>query len=106
MGALRGRDASAADELLYEEIAARARGPAAAERDDIFSLLLAARDEDGRPLTDDELRDELMTLLRRRPRDDGDRARLGARALARHPDVLARLLDEEREPAAATTSTP
>ncbi len=26
-------------------------------------MLLAARDEDGRPLTDAELRDELMTLL-------------------------------------------
>ena len=44
------------------------------------SMLLAARDEDGRPLTDAELRDELMTLLRRRPRDHGHRARLDARA--------------------------
>ncbi|MGD1850547.1 MAG: cytochrome P450 [Cyanophyceae cyanobacterium] len=33
------------------------------ELQDILSLLLATRDEDGNPLNDDELRDELMTLL-------------------------------------------
>ena len=33
------------------------------ERTDVLSLLLAARDEDGRPLTDQELRDELMALV-------------------------------------------
>ncbi len=33
------------------------------ERDDVLSLLLGARDEDGNPMTDVELRDELMTLL-------------------------------------------
>jgi cytochrome P450 len=32
-------------------------------RDDVLSLLLAARDEDGEPLTDHELRDELMSLV-------------------------------------------
>ena len=40
-----------------------ARRTDGAERDDILSLLLAARDEDGSALTDAELRDELMTLL-------------------------------------------
>jgi cytochrome P450 len=34
-----------------------------AERDDIFSMLVQARDEDGQAMTDRELRDELMTLL-------------------------------------------
>ena len=38
--------------VLYEEIAARRADPDAADRDDILSLLLAARDEDGEPLTD------------------------------------------------------
>jgi cytochrome P450 len=39
---------------------------AAADRDrgaDVLSLLLAARDEEGAPLTDQELRDELMSLV-------------------------------------------
>jgi cytochrome P450 len=38
-----------------------AEGPG--ERTDILSLLLAARDEDGEPMSDEELRDELLTLV-------------------------------------------
>jgi cytochrome P450 len=34
-----------------------------AERDDVLSLLLRTRDEDGLPLTDGEIRDELLTLV-------------------------------------------
>jgi cytochrome P450 len=51
------------DELIFEEIAARRADPELESRDDILSLLLAARDEDGKPLTDRELRDELITIL-------------------------------------------
>ena len=51
------------DEILYEEIARRREDPEREKRTDILSLLLAARDEDGRPLSDAELRDELITLL-------------------------------------------
>jgi cytochrome P450 len=36
---------------------------AAARRTDVLSLLLAARDEAGLPMTDEELRDELMTMI-------------------------------------------
>ena len=53
----------AADALLYEEIARRRREPDLDQRTDVLSLLLRARDEDGRPMTDAELRDELMTML-------------------------------------------
>ncbi len=52
-----------ADELIYEQIRARRADRRSHERTDVFSMLLAARDEDGEPLTDVELRDELMTLL-------------------------------------------
>jgi cytochrome P450 len=48
---------------VYEEIRDRRAEPDAAERDDVLSLLLAARHEDGSPMTDRELRDELITLL-------------------------------------------
>ena len=52
------------DRLLYDEIARRRADPdAAAQRKDILALLLSARDEAGDPLTDRELRDELITLL-------------------------------------------
>ena len=37
------------DELLYGEIARRRADPDLAERDDVFSALLLARDEDGEP---------------------------------------------------------
>ncbi|MDC0717960.1 cytochrome P450 [Nannocystis bainbridge] len=45
--------------LTRSQIAARRAQPA----DDILSLMLAVRDEDGHPLEDDELVDELLTLL-------------------------------------------
>jgi cytochrome P450 len=44
-------------------VIAAQRAEGASERTDILSLLLAARDEDGQPLTDRELRDELLTLV-------------------------------------------
>lgn len=52
-----------ADALLYEEIASRRGAPDLGDRTDVLSLLLRARDEDGLPMTDRELRDELMTML-------------------------------------------
>ena len=53
----------AVDEILYTEIARRRQEPDLDQRDDVFSALLLARDEDGQPLTDREVRDELLTLL-------------------------------------------
>lgn len=50
------------DTLVYAEIHER-RAEADLDRADILSLLMAARDEAGQPMTDVELRDELMTLL-------------------------------------------
>jgi cytochrome P450 len=54
-----------ADRQLYAAICARReQGPAAAEgRADVLSLLLNARVDDGRPLTDHEIRDEMMSLV-------------------------------------------
>ena len=53
----------AVDEIVYAEIARRRDDPDLAERDDVFSGLLLARDEDGAGLSDREIRDELLTLL-------------------------------------------
>lgn len=50
------------DELIYAEIADR-HANLDPDRTDILSLMMAARDEQGQPMTDLELRDELMTLL-------------------------------------------
>lgn len=53
----------AVDELIYGEIERRRRDPQLGERDDVFSALLLARDDQGEPLSDREVRDELVTLL-------------------------------------------
>ncbi|HEY9852786.1 MAG TPA: cytochrome P450 [Leptolyngbyaceae cyanobacterium] len=50
------------DQLIYEEIRERRKNPDSS-RTDILSMLIAARDEQGQSMTDEELRDELMTLL-------------------------------------------
>jgi len=66
MGRPTGRIGAALDQLdalLYDEIARRRAEGTLAERVDILSLLLQARDEEGREMTDVELRDELVTLL-------------------------------------------
>jgi cytochrome P450 len=51
------------DAVLYAEIARRRAAPDLEDRSDVFSSLVLARDEDGSPLTDPEIRDELVTLL-------------------------------------------
>jgi len=51
------------DRQLYALIRARRADAARAERHDVLSLLLQARDEEGQLLSDEELRDELMSLV-------------------------------------------
>jgi len=53
----------AVDDLIQAEIAARRTAGDLDERTDVLSMLLLARDEQGAALTDEELRDELVTLL-------------------------------------------
>ena len=50
------------DRLVYEEIARR-RKEALQGRTDVMAMLLAARDENDGPMSDDEIRDELITML-------------------------------------------
>ena len=51
------------DEGIYALIAERRAQDDLADRKDVLSLLLLARDENGEPMSDKELRDELVTLL-------------------------------------------
>jgi cytochrome P450 len=53
----------AVDELLYAEIEKRRADPDLTGRDDVFSALLLAEDENGERLSASEVRDELVTLL-------------------------------------------
>ena len=65
-----------------------------AERTDILSLLLAARDEDGQGMTDVELRDELVTLLLAGHETTATSVAWAIERLIRHPRALARLQAE------------
>jgi cytochrome P450 len=82
------------DTLLFEEIAARRDDPRSEDRDDILSLLLAARDEDGRALTDRELRDELVTILLAGHETTATSLGWAFELLLRDPAALERLIDE------------
>jgi cytochrome P450 len=86
----------AVDALLYAEIAERRGDPALAERTDVLSLLLQARDEDGAPLTDAELRDELMTLLLAGHETTATALAWTFELLHRHPAAHARAVGEAR----------
>jgi cytochrome P450 len=81
-----------ADRVVYEELHSRRErhGDAGAE-DDILAMLLDARDEDGQPLTDVELRDELMTLLLAGHETTATALSWTLERVVRHPEVLERL---------------
>jgi len=83
-----------ADGLIYEQIRRRRADSRSGERTDVFSLLLAARDEDGEPLSDQELRDELMTLLVAGHETTATAMAWTLERIVRHPEVLARLREE------------
>jgi cytochrome P450 family 135 len=83
-----------ADHLLYEEIRRRRAAPDLEERDDVLSLLLQARHDDGSPMSDKELRDELMTLLVAGHETSATSLAWALEALVRHPAALARLREE------------
>jgi cytochrome P450 family 135 len=83
-----------ADELLYAEIERRRREPGLEERTDVLSLLLRARDEGGEPMTDVELRDELMTMLAAGHETTATGLAFAFDLLLRDPGVLGRLRDE------------
>jgi cytochrome P450 len=100
------RALAAVDELIYAEIADRraaddadrrsslrtGHGPVLAhDRDDVLSLLLSARHEDGSPMTDTELRDELMTLLTAGHETTATGLAWAFERLMRTPRVLERL---------------
>jgi cytochrome P450 len=97
------RALAAVDELIYAELADRRAGgarehrsrrraaPDGEDRDDVLSLLLRARHEDGSAMTDSELRDELMTLLTAGHETTATGLAWAFERLLRTPRVLERL---------------
>jgi len=83
-----------ADALIYDEIRRRRDDPSTVDRDDVLSILLQARDEDGNAMTDEELRDELVTLLLAGHETTATSISWAFDLLLHHPHKLARLREE------------
>ena len=81
---------------IYAEIADRRTAADLAERDDIMSLLLQATHEDGSPMGDSELRDELLTLLVAGHETTANALSWAVERLCRHPAQMERLTAEVR----------
>jgi cytochrome P450 len=88
------RQLAAADALIYEEIQRRRRAPDVEGGSDVLSLLLRARDENGEPMSDVELRDELMTMLAAGHETTATGLAWAFDLLLHNPAVLDRLRDE------------
>jgi len=84
------------DRLVRELIAARRR-EGTAGREDILSMLLEARDESGAAMTDDQLRDEMLTLLVAGHETTATTLAWTLHHLLDNPEWLARVRAEVRE---------
>jgi cytochrome P450 len=82
---------------VYAAIAARrAAGEDGCSGEDVFSLLLRARDEHGRGMSDQELRDELLTLVLAGHETTAHSLAWAFERLLRNPHAYARLREEVR----------
>jgi cytochrome P450 len=81
----------AVDDGLYRMIAGRRRKPGG---NDVLAMMLEARDEDGRAMTDAEVRDELVTLLLAGHETTATSLAWIFDRLLSHPQTLAKLRDE------------
>jgi cytochrome P450 family 135 len=89
--------AEAIDHLLLAEIAQRRRDPQAGDREDILSLLVRVRFEDGGGMDDRELRDQLVTLLLAGHETTATALAWTVDLLLRYPAALQRLTAEVDE---------
>jgi cytochrome P450 len=84
-----------ADELIYQLIEERrAVGEEGEQGDDVLSMLLGARDEDGEPMSPLELRDELVTALVAGHETTASQLAWAMERIAREPRVQLRLHEE------------
>jgi cytochrome P450 len=89
------------DELILAEVAERRaefaadRGDARDEaRADVLSMLLAERDDAGRPMSDRELRDQLVTMLAAGHETTSTSTAWAIERLVRHPEIVEALRAE------------
>jgi len=88
------RSRAVLDEIVYGEIAQRRARPDP-DKMDILSLLIGVRDEAGEGFADKEVRDQVMTLMFAGHDTSTSTLTFMMHELARHPDVLAKLCEEQ-----------
>src|SRR3954449_2066450 len=88
------RSRHALDALVYEEIALRRSHADGDGREDVLSLLMRAQHDDGSPLSDRELRDELVTIVGAGHETTATALAWAVERLVRHPDAMARLRED------------
>jgi cytochrome P450 len=84
------------DRCLHAIIAKRRRAEDLDDRADIMSVIMRARTEDGDTLSDDELRDELMTLVLAGHETTANQLAWAWERLVRWPEAYARLIESVR----------
>ena len=82
------------DAIIARLIADIRNDPAFEDRTDVLSLMLQARYEDGSPISDDHVADELLTLLAAGHETTATTLAWAVERLRRHPRLLARLRAE------------
>ncbi len=92
------------DEIVYGEIRQRRANPDPGKMD-ILSLLLGVRDDTGQGFSDKEVRDQVMTLMFAGHDTSTSTVTFMMHELARHPDVIARLQQEQDEVLGGETPT-
>jgi cytochrome P450 len=88
------REAATVDQILHAEIAERRTDPEIDQRDDILSMLVGVRFENGEGMPDDEIRDQLITLLLAGHETTATALAWTFDLLLRNPGPLARLRAE------------
>jgi hypothetical protein len=82
------------DAIIGSLIAEARADPAIEERKDVLALLLQARYEDGEPISDQHIADELLTLLGSGHETTASSLAWALERLSRHPQLLSRLTEE------------
>src|SRR4051794_22734156 len=82
------------DEIVRRLIADIRNDPKFDERNDVLALMLQARYEDGSPISNDHVADELLTLLAAGHETTATTLAWAVERLRRHPRLLTRLTEE------------
>jgi cytochrome P450 len=98
------RSRAVLDEIVFDEIGRRRSDPDPG-RQDILSLLVSARGEEGEEFSDREIRDQVMTLMFAGHDTSTSTLTFMLHELSRHPEVVRRLHEEQDRVLAGASPT-